>query len=255
MSCVVALMVAALCLGSQSPARGQSTSSPTATSVPTPDPVDILVRSFVGEAALKTVHADWHETKNGSADLHAVGDCINHPASVRARFRLTGYIEPSGVRHHLNLEVVVGNNRILVRSAGKRGRWKAAASLSYLNDNNDLFSFVSGVCPFLQIPLIQSQIPPVTDPYFSDFVSYEGESVIRGRAVWLLSIDFTADQPGECGCSDVQRLTIDKQTLFWVAAPDSFTSPGFGYLETSADYSRFNRPITIRLPKIGSTTP
>jgi hypothetical protein len=253
--CVVAVMVGVCVWSSQSPARGQSVPSPTATSVPTPDVGDILSRSVKAEAALKSVHTNLRGGPFPSA--HVVGDCINRPSAVLARFRLTGDEQDAdGSLHHINSEIVArvvkgagGDIRARVRPVGKRGAWEDVETLS---TPGDLQHYIAGVCQFLyDVPEIRSI---ANDPDASDYVSYLGESTVGRRAVWVLSINFTYDAPGGCACSEDERLFIDERTLFWAEAQYEQSSPVSGE-QWSAHYSRFNKSITIRLPKIGSTTP
>jgi hypothetical protein len=248
--CVVAVMVAVCVWSSQSPARGQSVPFSTATSVATPDVEDIISRSIKAEAALKSVHTNRQDADGHSgADLLAAGDCINQPNAVLAKFRLTGNESDSdGSIHHINAEFVArmgetGNIRARVRPAGKRGSWRDAATLSY---PDDLSPYMSDVCPFLQV--LGSNID---FSHFGDYVSYGSRGKIGRRAVWVVSIDLA---PGAKDSSEVETLSIDQRTLYWVHAEFIQSSP-ITNQQWSADYSRFNKPITIRLPKIGSTTP
>jgi hypothetical protein len=123
-----------------------------------------------------------------------------------------------------------------------------------LSTPGDLRQYIADVCPFLyHVPEIRS----ANDPSSSAYVFYRGEGTIGRKAVWVVLIDFTGGEScGAGGCAyESEILSIDQRTLFWAQAQYEFSSEVSGGEQWSASYSRFNRPITIRLPKIGSTTP
>jgi hypothetical protein len=112
----------------------------------------------------------------------------------------------------------------------------------------DLRQYVAGVCPFLYgVPEVRSA---ASDS--SDYVSYRGKGMVGKKAVWVVSVDLA--EGADNGLTESETLSIDRRTLFWAEAQYEFSSPAYGE-QWSASYSRFNKPISIRLPKIGSTTP